>query len=60
MRPDVQAEVIHLWQQVTSDNVSQLADLEGFREEFLRHHGFGVAGIDYGEDVTISPDAKDQ
>ncbi len=53
MRPDVQAEVAELWQQVTSDNIGQLADLEGFREEFLRHHGFGIAGIDYHRDVTI-------
>ena len=52
MRPDVQAEVLELWQQVTSDNVRQLADLKGFREEFLRHHGFGVPGIDYSRDVT--------
>jgi len=55
MRPDVQAEVFELWQRVTSDNVSQLADLKGFREEFLRHHGFGVRGIDYSQDVTTSP-----
>ena len=53
MRPDVQAEVAELWQQVDSDNIGQLADLEGFREEFLRHHGFGIPGIDYGQDVTL-------
>lgn len=53
MRPDVQAEVAELWQQVDSENTSQLADLEGFREEFLRHHGFGIPGIDYDQDVPI-------
>ena len=52
MRPDVQAEVAALWQQVNSDNIGRLADLEGFREEFLRHHGFGIPGIDYSRDVT--------
>ena len=52
MRPDVQAEVTELWQQVNSDNISQLADLAGFREEFLRHHGFGIPGIDYSRDVS--------
>ena len=52
MRPDVQAEVAELWQQVNSDNVAQLADLEGFREEFLRHHGFGIPGIDYSQEVA--------
>ena len=53
MRPDVQAEVAELWQQVSSDNISRLADLDGFREEFLRHHGFGIPGIDYSRDVTL-------
>ncbi len=53
MRPDVQAEVAELWQRVNSDNVNQLSDLEGFREEFLRHHGFGIPGIDYSLEVTL-------
>ena len=52
MRPDVQARVAELWQQVDSDNIDELADLKGFREEFLRHHGFGIPGIDYSRDVT--------
>ena len=52
MRPDVQAEVVELWQQVNSDNIGRLADLDGFREEFLRHHGFGIPGIDYSQDVS--------
>ncbi|MCX7427469.1 MAG: trans-2-enoyl-CoA reductase family protein [Planctomycetia bacterium] len=51
MREDVQAEVAALWQRVTTDNVRELADLDGFRAEFLRHHGFGIPGIDYAEDV---------
>jgi len=53
MRPDVQTEVAKLWQQVTSDNIRQLADLDGFQEEFLRHHGFGIPGIDYTQDVML-------
>ena len=53
MRPDVQAEVAELWQRVDEENVAQLADLDGFREEFLRHHGFGIPGIDYGQDITL-------
>lgn len=51
MRPDVQAEVAALWLKVNDENVGQLADLEGFRAEFLRHHGFGIPGIDYRRDV---------
>jgi enoyl-[acyl-carrier protein] reductase/trans-2-enoyl-CoA reductase (NAD+) len=51
MRPDVQNEVRSLWQQVDQDNLSQLADIQGLREEFLRHHGFGMPGVDYSQDV---------
>ena len=51
MRPDVQDEVRRLWQQVDQDNLSEFADIEGLREEFLRHHGFGMPGVDYAQDV---------
>ena len=51
MLPEVQAEVRKRWQQVTSENVGRLSDIAGFRDEYLRYHGFGVAGIDYAADV---------
>ena len=54
MRPDVQSEVETLWHQVNQENIHTLADITGLREEFLRHHGFGMPGIDYTKDV--SPD----
>ena len=51
MREDVQKEVARLWEMVTTENVSVLSDIDGFREEFLRHHGFGMPGVDYGKDI---------
>lgn len=51
MGTEVQEEVAGLWQQVTADNLRQLADIEGFRREFLQHHGFGMPGVDYTRDV---------
>jgi enoyl-[acyl-carrier protein] reductase/trans-2-enoyl-CoA reductase (NAD+) len=51
MREDVQREVAQLWEMVTTENVSRLSDIDGFREEFLRHHGFGMPGVDYGKDI---------
>ena len=51
MRQDVQKKVAGLWQEVTTENLSQLADIDGLRQEFLRHHGFGMPGVDYGRDV---------
>jgi enoyl-[acyl-carrier protein] reductase/trans-2-enoyl-CoA reductase (NAD+) len=51
MRPDVQAAVAESWEKVGDENLPRYADLNGFREEFLRHHGFGMPGIDYAEPV---------
>ncbi|MCG6944529.1 MAG: trans-2-enoyl-CoA reductase family protein [Deltaproteobacteria bacterium] len=51
MRQDVQKKVAEMWQEVTTENLSQLADIDGLRQEFLRHHGFGMPGVDYGRDV---------
>jgi enoyl-[acyl-carrier protein] reductase/trans-2-enoyl-CoA reductase (NAD+) len=51
MRPDVQNEVRELWQKVDQENIGELADIKGLREEFLRHHGFGMPGVDYTQDV---------
>jgi len=47
MRPEVQAEVERLWGQVETGNLKELTDLEGYRKDFLRLFGFGLAGIDY-------------
>ena len=30
-----------------------LSDIEGFREEFMCHHGSGMKGVDYERDVDI-------
>jgi enoyl-[acyl-carrier protein] reductase/trans-2-enoyl-CoA reductase (NAD+) len=51
MRSDVQRAVAENWERVNSENIAQYADLKGFREEFLRHHGFGMPGIDYSKPV---------
>lgn len=55
MREDVQQEVHRLWNRVETGNISELGDIDGMRAEFLRHHGFGMPGVDYSRDVA--PDA---
>tara|TARA_B100001057_G_C22840333_1_gene946819 strand:+ start:1398 stop:2582 length:1185 start_codon:yes stop_codon:yes gene_type:complete len=47
----VQQAVKERWPQVTTDNLTQLGDLAGFREDFLRIFGFGIAGVDYAAEV---------
>jgi len=51
MRPDVQGEVAALWNEIDQENIEELTDIRGLREEFLRHHGFGMPGVDYSQDV---------
>jgi len=47
MEPGVQAEVEKLWNEVNTENLSSLTDIEGYRAEFLKLFGFGVPGVDY-------------
>lgn len=51
MRDDVQAEVARIWPEVTTENLARLTDIEGYRAEFLKMFGFGLAGIDYDAEV---------
>jgi enoyl-[acyl-carrier protein] reductase/trans-2-enoyl-CoA reductase (NAD+) len=49
--PQVQAAVGELWEQVATDNLSELSDFAGYRREFLQLFGFEVDGVDYDADV---------
>jgi enoyl-[acyl-carrier protein] reductase/trans-2-enoyl-CoA reductase (NAD+) len=51
LRDDVQSAVDELWPQVNSENVFQLADLDGYNRDFLAIHGFGREDIDYEADI---------
>lgn len=53
MRPDVQEEVSRLWESILTENVEQLADIDGYWEDFYRMFGFQVPGVDYDADVAI-------
>lgn len=50
MADDVQAEVAKLWDSVTSENLSEISDIEGYRKEFFNLFGFEMEGIDYEKD----------
>ena len=52
MQDQVQAQVTALWSQVTTDNLEELSDIEGYRSEFLKLFGFGIGEIDYDQDVA--------
>lgn len=47
---DIQSEVRRRWELVNTENLDELADLAGFREDFLKIFGFGFEGVDYEAD----------
>jgi enoyl-[acyl-carrier protein] reductase/trans-2-enoyl-CoA reductase (NAD+) len=51
MREDVQSQVNSSWNAIRQENLLEFADLDGFRKEYERIHGFGIPGIDYEKDV---------
>ncbi len=51
MDPAVQAEVSAIMPNVTAENISELADLAGYKHDFLATSGFDIAGVDYEKDV---------
>ncbi|MBE7685162.1 enoyl-[acyl-carrier-protein] reductase FabV [Tenacibaculum piscium] len=52
MREDVQAEIAELWQKATTENLSEIGDLEGYSKEFFKLFGFKVDGVDYDAQVN--------
>ena len=55
MRKDVQQTVSELMEIVETqnlDNIEALGDTKGMLEEYLRHHGFGMPGVDYNRDLA--------
>ena len=52
MREDVQAEVSELWKTATTENLSEIGDLDGYSNDFYNLFGFKVDGVDYAADVN--------
>jgi enoyl-[acyl-carrier protein] reductase/trans-2-enoyl-CoA reductase (NAD+) len=51
MRDDVQDHIAELWEKVDTDNLPEIGDIDGYRENFLKLFGFGLEGVDYDADV---------
>lgn len=52
MREDVQAEVAVLWDKVTSENIEEISDIEGYRNDFFQLFGFNIDDIDYDAETN--------
>jgi enoyl-[acyl-carrier protein] reductase/trans-2-enoyl-CoA reductase (NAD+) len=51
LRDEVQNGVKETWPKVTTENLFELTDYQGYKDEFLKLFGFGIEGIDYDADV---------
>lgn len=51
MREDIQREVSGLWDDICDDNVAQVADIEGYWDDFYQMFGFRLEGVDYSADI---------
>jgi enoyl-[acyl-carrier protein] reductase/trans-2-enoyl-CoA reductase (NAD+) len=51
LSPTVQAEMVRRWPLLSTETLSELADLKTYRAEFLKLFGFGLGGVDYSADV---------
>jgi enoyl-[acyl-carrier protein] reductase/trans-2-enoyl-CoA reductase (NAD+) len=60
MREDVQRSVRELWPAITTENLRELTDFDGYTADFLRLFGFGVGGVDYGEAVDLAVDLEER
>jgi enoyl-[acyl-carrier protein] reductase/trans-2-enoyl-CoA reductase (NAD+) len=58
IEPHVQRKVEALWAQITDENLNDISDMQGYKEEFLRLFGFGIDGVDYDADVSPIADIE--
>ena len=52
MSPEVQAAVAESWSNISTENLAELTDFKGYKEEFLKLFGFEMEGVDYDADVN--------
>lgn len=52
LHPSVQNKVVEIWEQVTTENLHDITDIEGYRKEFARLFGFGFPQVDYNAEVS--------
>ena len=51
MRDDIQEKIAALWEKATTENLSEIGDLAGYKQDFLNLFGFGFDGVDYLADA---------
>lgn len=54
LSPNVQDKINELWSTVSNENLSQVADIDGYWNDFYTMFGFGLPEINYEEDVNVN------
>jgi enoyl-[acyl-carrier protein] reductase / trans-2-enoyl-CoA reductase (NAD+) len=52
LRDDIQAKVAQLWSLAATETLSEIGDLEGYRNDFYNLFGFDFKGVDYSLDTN--------
>lgn len=52
MKKEIQNKVSELWSKVSTENLSDISDVEGYRNEFYRLFGFNLSGVNYEKEVS--------
>lgn len=52
MRDDIQKRIKELWETATTENLAEIGDLAGYKQDFLNLFGFGFEGVDYKADTN--------
>ena len=52
MNDEVQKEVAELWKGATTENLTSIGDLAGYKSDFLHLFGFGFDGVDYAAEAN--------
>ncbi|MDR1435435.1 MAG: trans-2-enoyl-CoA reductase family protein [Puniceicoccales bacterium] len=50
----VQREVKEIWAKISTENLREFSDFEGYCQDFLHLFGFNLPGVDYEKEVEIS------
>lgn len=49
---EVQRRIQELWPRISTENLPELTDFEGYKSDFLRLFGFGLPNVNYDADVS--------
>ena len=51
LQDNVQSKVAAVWDKVTTDNIQEYGDIDGYWEDFYNMFGFHYDNVDYEADV---------